>query len=509
MPDVEKTQKKKKRLRRVRFRRRRKKQQQRFMKLPGEIRADGETERSASRAAAFSAIRMRRISPAHLIPLSFLVVIAAGTLLLMLPTATASGKTTEFLTAAFTATTSVCVTGLVVVDTYAHWSLFGQGVILLLIQIGGLGVVAVGSMILLLGKRKFTLGDRQLLNDSLNVNKRRGHLKFLLRIFRGVFIVEGIGTLLFCVKFIPKFGFWKGFWASLFQSVSAFCNAGMDVLGPTSMIEYRDSPLIMGTTIALIVIGGLGFVVWFDLIDGVRDGIKKHYRPSQIFWHLPVHTKLVLLMTLSLILIGTLFIFLAEYGNPATLGGMSLPGKLGNSLFQSVTFRTAGFASVPQESLTEISCLAGYVLMFIGGSPVGTAGGIKTVTAFLVFMNAFSYIHKRSENVIFHRRVSEELMRKAAAVVFVSLSAVFIMTVLLLAQGGISLTDGLYEVVSALATVGLSRGLTPKLDDAGRIIIIISMYLGRIGPISMAIFFARGVKAGRKIRHAEGTFYVG
>ena len=188
---------------------------------------------------------------------------------------------------------------------------------------------------------------------------------------------------------------------------------------------------------------------------------------------------------------------------------MELPEKILNSLFQSVTFRTAGFASVPQDQLTELSCVAGYILMFIGGSPVGTAGGVKTVTAFLVFMNALSYIRGKKENVVFSRRVSEELMRKAAAVVFVSLCAVLIMTMLLLTREGITLTDGLYEVVSALATVGLSRGLTPRLDTVGRLIIIVSMYLGRIGPISMAIFFTKGIDNGNKIRHAEGKFYVG
>lgn len=450
-----------------------------------------------------------RISPAQLIPLSFLIVIVAGTLLLWLPFSSAPGEKTSLLTAAFTATTSVCVTGLVVVDTYAHWSVFGQGVILILIQIGGLGVVAVGSMLLLLGKKKFTLEDRMLLNDSLNIDKKRGLLTFLRRIFKGVFIVEGIGALLFAIKFVPRYGFLKGLWASLFQSISAFCNAGMDVLGPTSMIEFRDSALLMGTTMALIVLGGLGFVVWFDVIDAVREGIKNRFTPLRVIQRLPVHSKLVLSMTFFLILAGAAVVFAAEYSNPATIGGMDLPGKLGNSLFQSITFRTAGFASVPQESLTEISCLIGYILMFIGGSPVGTAGGIKTVTFFMVFMNAFSYVQKRRETVIFRRRVSEEIMRKAAAVVFVSLVTVLIMTCLLLSRGGISLTDGLYEVVSALATVGLSRGLTPSLDAIGRILIIVAMYLGRIGPISMAIFFANGGKAENKIRHANGLFYVG
>ena len=450
-----------------------------------------------------------RVPPGLVIPLSFLGAIAVGTLLLWLPFATAPGEETGLLTALFTATTSVCVTGLVVVDTFSHWSAFGQVVILLLIQVGGLGVIAVASMILVLGKKKFSLGDRKLLGDSLNIDKRRGLLTFLRRIFKGVFLVEGIGALLYAVKFIPRYGFLRGLWSSIFQAVSAFCNAGMDVLGPSSMIEFRNSRLLMYVTIALIVLGGLGFIVWFDIVDGIREGIRLRFSPYRIYQHLPVHSRLVLSLTLVFILGGTICIFAAEYGNPATIGNMDFFGKLRNSLFQSVTFRTAGFASIPQEKLTDISCLVGYLLMFIGGSPVGTAGGIKTVTAFLVFMNVLSYMKQKKESVVFHRRVPEELMRKAAAVAFVSLGAVFLMTILLLSRGGIPLTDAMYEVVSALATVGLSRGLTPALDIGGRIIIIVSMYLGRIGPISMAIFFVKREPKENKLRHADGKFYVG
>ena len=453
--------------------------------------------------------RMRRLSPVQVIPISFFMLIMAGTLLLLLPVASAPGEKTGFTTALFTSTTSVCVTGLVVVDTFAHWSLFGQIVILFLIQIGGLGVVAVGFMFMLVGKKKFTLGDRLLLNDSLNVTKNRGLISFLIRIFQGTFFVEGVGALLFAIKFVPAYGLAKGLWFSIFQSISAFCNAGMDVIGPDSMITFNNSPYLMCVTMGLIILGGLGFVVWFDLIDGIYDGIRHHLRPGRIFNHLPEHTKLVLLMTGSLILIGAVCTFAAEYNNPGTIGNMSLSDKICNSLFQSVTYRTAGFASVPQQNLTDVSCMIGYTLMFIGGSPVGTAGGIKTVTAFLFFMNAFSYANGRKENVIFKRRVTGEQMRKAAAIVFVSFFTVWVMTLLLLTGKGISLTDGLFEIVSALGTVGLSRGLTPALSRGGRLIVIVSMFLGRLGPISMAIFFAKFGGEKDKIRHADGMFYVG
>ena len=450
-----------------------------------------------------------RISSKYLIPLSFFLTIIIGAILLMLPAASATGEATGPLTALFTSTTSVCVTGLVVVDTYAHWSLFGQFIILILVQIGGLGVVAVGSMIMLIGKRKFNLGSRTLLNDALNVEKNRGLLSFLTRIFKGTFIVEGIGAVLYAIDFVPRLGFSKGIWSAVFQSVSAFCNAGMDVVGPNSMIDFHYNGLLMTVTMVLIILGGLGFVVWFDLIDSIKNAIKNRLSFYKMLKRLTIHSKVVLLMTGFLLVLGTIGIFISEYSNPDTIGEMSLAGKLSNSLFQSVTFRTAGFASVPQDMLTESSCFIGYILMFIGGSPIGTAGGIKTVTFFLVMMNVTSYIKGRNENLVFNKSVSTELMRKAAAIVFVSMITVFIMTFALMGLEGVNLTDALYEIVSALATVGLSRGLTPLLGRAGRIIIIISMYLGRIGPISMALFFIKGNGMDNRVRHSEGKFYVG
>lgn len=456
-----------------------------------------------------NALERLRIKPVQLIPLSFLLVIAFGTLLLMMPIATSAEEPAGFLTALFTATTSICVTGLVVVDTFSYWSLFGQLVILILIQVGGLGVVAVGSMFMLLGKKKFFLRNRMLLGDSLNLDARRGQLQFLIRMFRGVFIVEACGAILCAVKLVPMLGVGQGLWASLFQSVSAFCNAGMDVIGPDSMISLRTSNLLMWTTMILIILGGLGFVVWFDLSDGIRTGIRQHFSPAKIFRRLPEHTKVVLIVTATLILGGAAIVFGAEYANPSTIGGMGLKDKILNCLFQSVTFRTAGFASIPQENLTEISCMTGYVLMFIGGSPVGTAGGIKTVTAFLFFINAFSYVNGKKENVIFHKRVPEEVMKKSAAIVFVSLVTVFVITLLIMGVEGISQTDALYEVTSALGTVGLSRAITPTLHRTGRIIITVAMFLGRVGPISMALFFAKGTGADNTFRHADGKFYVG
>ena len=440
----------------------------------------------------------------QIIPISFLAAILVGTLLLLLPFSTAEGETTSLLTALFTATTSVCVTGLVVADTFSHWSLFGHIVILVLIQLGGFGVITVTSMIMLMAKKHFSLADRTLLQDAMNLDTRSGLLGFLRRVVKATFLVEGAGAFLYCFAFIPEFGPVKGIWVSVFTAISAFCNAGIDIIGPDSLIRYNQNPLVMGVTMALIVLGGLGYVVWFDVIT---KG-KANRRPNLFVRRLGEHTKLVLVLTAVLLAAGTLAVYLAEVGNPGTLGPMKAGDKWMNALFQSVTFRTAGFAAVPQQELTPATCAAGYFLMFIGGSPVGTAGGVKTVTVAIVILNAVSYIRGRRDTVIFRRSVSEELIRKSSAIVAVSISAVILLTILLLLTNPVSFTDGLYESVSALATVGLTRGLTPSLNGIGRILIIIGMFLGRIGPISMALFFTRA-GGGSGISLAEGRFYAG
>lgn len=451
----------------------------------------------------------QRIKPIHFIPISFMVVIIVGAILLTLPFSSATFEETDFVTALFTSTTSVCVTGLVVVDTFAHWSFIGQIIIMLLIQIGGLGVVTVGAIVMYFAKMKFSLGNMIILEDSLNVDRKREVGTFIFRVVRGVFIVEGIGALIYCIELIPRLGFFEGLWASVFQSVSAFCNAGMDVIGPNSMIDFNSSPLLMIVTMVLIVLGGIGFVVWIDVLDAVKEGIQKRFTIRNIIRRLSEHTKLVVVLTLALIVGGAICFFIAEYNNSGTMGNMDLGTKILNSFFQSITLRTAGFVSVPQDKLTEASCLIGCILMFIGGSPVGTAGGVKTVTAFLVVMNAICYITRRNESVIYKRKVTSDRMRKAAAIVLVNISIAMVMTILLLTTGDISLTDASYEVFSAVGTVGVSRGLTPNLSVVGRLIIILSMFLGRIGPISMAIFFTSGNDESSKISHGEGNFYVG
>lgn len=457
----------------------------------------------------FPKLKEIKLSPVQIIPASFLITIVIGTILLMLPVSSATGQPTDFVTALFTATTSVCVTGLVVVDTYAHWSFVGQLFILILVQIGGLGMITIAYMIMILTRRKFSMSDRMLLRDAFNLNSNIKLLSFLVKVLKGTFIVEGFGAVLYAIDFIPAFGVKKGLWSAIFNAVSAFCNAGMDVIGPNSMGNYWNNPLVITTTMFLIIMGGIGFVVWFDVMEKTVEGVKKRFSPLTVIGRLSEHTKLVLWFTFVLLFGGMVLFMITEYNNPGTIGNLSFGGKLVNTLFQSVTLRTAGFTTFPQENLTFSSCLISYVLMFIGGSPIGTAGGVKTVTMFLLIMNLRSYVRNQDDKVIFKRRVSEESMRKASAVVFVGVVAVFILTILLLMVNPVPMEDALYEIVSACGTVGLSRGLTSTLNIGGRFIVIIAMYLGRIGPISLVALFSSEDNDRNKIDYAEGVFYVG
>ena len=326
---------------------------------------------------------------------------------------------------------------------------------------------------------------------------------------RGVFLVEGVGAALYAIAFIPQYGPLRGIWYAVFHSVSAFCNAGLDLLGPDSMIPFQQNAYVLLVTMMLIVVGGLGYIVWFDSFTVAKDALRHRRGLRWFFRHLSEQTKLVLVSTLTLILVGLFATLLLEMRNPGTLGAMPWGQKILNAAFQSVTYRTAGFASIPQSELSDGSVVLGSVLMFIGGSPMGTAGGIKTVTLAVLLFGALSYVRGRAQTVVFRRSIVPEMVRKAAAILFFSLMLSLAATVLLTAVDGAPLTDTMYEVFSATGTVGLSRGLTPQLSVFGRILIIVCMYLGRIGPISLALFFHTDLSGGENIRYAQGRYYVG
>ena len=431
--------------------------------------------------------KKRGLTTTRIIALGFAAAILVGALLLMLPISSADGSWTAPIDALFTSTTSICVTGLVTVVTATHWSLFGQVVILVLAQLGGLGVITVAMCLMLLLRKKITLKDRMLIQETYNMDTLAGLVKLIIKIVKGTFIIEGIGAVLYSVVLIPKFGFGRGLWKAVFNAVSAFCNAGMDIIGTNSLRDYVSDPLMNLTTMLLIILGGLGFVVWWNLIDvwKARKGRKRGF-----FASLSLHTKLVLIMTAALIFGGALFFFLFEYNNPETIGNMSLGDKIMASFFQSVTTRTAGFETIPQASLTEGSTLLTMILMVIGGSPAGTAGGIKTTTVGILLLTILSTVRGKKDTEFMDRRISTDASRTALTVTGLAITVVFAASMILFATDGLGFRDTVYEVASAMGTVGLTRGITSTLSIVGKAVLISVMYIGRIGPVTMALALA-------------------
>ncbi len=425
------------------------------------------------------------LSTTQTILLSFFLAILIGSVLLALPISSASGNTVPYIDALFTATTSICVTGLVTVPTVSTWSVFGQIVILILIQIGGLGIITIMSGLMISLHRKIGLGDRMLIQDAFNLNTLSGLVKFIKKVLIGTFVVEGIGALLYMPVFVPEYGA-KGIWISIFNSISAFCNAGIDIISEDSLCGYALHPAINIVTGLLIILGGIGYIVWWDVIRVLKN-IKR--QKLKCFNSLTLHSKIALSVTGFLILAGAIIFFIFEYNNPLTIANYSLFDKMQTAIFQSVTTRTAGFATIPQQNLTNASAIVSLLLMFIGGSPVGTAGGVKTVTIAVLIVSAFATIRNRADVTLFQRTISKQAISKAVAVVSTSFIIMFTSTVLLAAVTDANALDIVYETISATATVGLTRNLTPILNLWGKIIIIITMYLGRVGPISLLVAF--------------------
>ncbi len=450
--------------------------------------------------------KRRRFSTTRIILFSFLAVILLGSILLSLPFSAADGVRVGYVDALFTATTATCVTGLVTLPTATAWSLFGQIVILVLAQIGGLGVITVMAGVMLALHRRMGLSDRLLLQDAFNLNTLSGLSDFLKKVLIGTLAVETVGALLYMTVFVPEFGA-RGIWISVFNAVSAFCNAGMDVIGENSLCDYALNPMVNGVTSVLIILGGLGYIVWWDVIRVTRLAFSSKSLTS--FRSLTLHTKMALSATACLLLGGGLLFFLFERGNPLTVGELSFWDGLQVSFFQSVTTRTAGFATVPQGDLTPASTALSLFLMFIGGSPVGTAGGVKTVTVLVILVYAVSTLRGRDEVTVFNRRIHRDALRKSVAVVVTSFTIALTATILLAAVTQGDLVDILYETVSATATVGLSRDLTATLNTAGKLVVTAAMYLGRVGPISLAIAFSTRRDNPNIIQNPTETISVG
>ena len=448
---------------------------------------------------------LRELTTTRKIMFFFLFAIIVGSGLLSLPISSVKGVEVSYIDALFTATTAVCVTGLVTLPTYSTWSVFGQIVILILIQIGGLGIVTVMSGFMIGFHKRIGLGGRMLIQDAFNLNTLSGIVTFTKKVLIGTFIVEGVGALMYMTVFIPQFGL-KGIWISIFNSISAFCNAGIDIISDNSLCNYTLNPMINLTSSLLIILSGIGYIVWWDFLKVIKEFPTKKFK---CFKDLTFHSKIAITVSLILIFAGGFLFFIFEFNNPDTIGNYGIWGKMMASIFQSITTRTAGFASIPQENLTNASSFVSLILMFIGGSPTGTAGGIKTVTAAVLVASAIATIKNKDETSMFHRSIPKASVNKSVAVIAVSFGIMSISTILLCFITNADIMDILYETVSATATVGLTRNFTSTLNFWGKLVIIFTMYLGRVGPISLFIALNSQKHAPNAVKNPTEQISVG
>ena len=419
-----------------------------------------------------------RLTHVQIIVAGFLLIVLVGTLLLSLPFASADGRSAPFLTALFTAVSSSCVTGLVLRDTATGWSGFGHAVILLLIQIGGLGFMTIATFLYHTFQKRMGLRARELMVESINTTHVGGIMRLAWKIVILTAAFEGAGALLLLIRFAPRFGFWRGLWYAVFHSVSAFCNAGFDLMGilspGCSLTPFYDDALVNLTLVVLIQVGGLGFLVWDDLI--LRKLEFKRWR---------LHTKLVLIVSAILTFGGALLFFFLEAD--ATGEGLTLGGRIWTALFASVTARTAGFNTVSIPDMAGASKLLTIFLMVVGGSPGSTAGGVKTTSMAVIALYAYASFRGREKPTVFGRSISAETFRKSCGVLFFNLSLAFIAAVLLCAFQPLDPVDAVFETVSAIGTVGMSTGITSSLHSASAVVIALLMFLGRVGSVSFAV----------------------
>ncbi|KAF5088261.1 TrkH family potassium uptake protein [Acetobacterium wieringae] len=442
-------------------------------------------------------------SPAEMLIYGFALVILLGAILLTLPMASASGTSGGFINALFTATSAVCVTGLVVVDTGTFWSVFGKVVIILLIQIGGLGFMSLTTMFFVLAGKRITIKDRLLIQSSVNMDSLSGVVKFTKYIFFSSLIIETVGALLLALVFIPEYGFLRGTAFSFFHSISAFCNAGFDLFGNySSLTKYVGNFIVNFVIGGLIILGGLGFAVTSDIIN-----IRK-------FEKMTMHAKLALTVTGVLLIIGFVLFFVFEYNNPMTMGKLSFPEKLLAAAFQSITPRTAGYNTIDIAALTTPSLFLTMLFMFIGASPGSTGGGVKTTTFAIIMMTVVSVLHGRKDVVAFKRSIMGPAIRRSISVIVIALGIViFMIFVLLCTEPEASFETVVFEVLSAFGTVGLTTGLTPHLSTAGKIAISLTMFVGRLGPLTVAYAISRSEKRAREnvgnFKLPEGNIMIG
>ena len=451
------------------------------------------------------ALNMKRrgkpTSATKLIAVIFAVIILCGTGLLMLPQASRDGSSCSFLNALFTATSATCVTGLTPFDTYTQWSTFGQWVLLGLIEIGGLGFMSAATLVIFILRKKIGLKQRLVMAQALSLNELDGVVKLQRTVLVGSLAMEALGALVLTLRFWPEYGFRHALRWGVFHSVSAFCNAGFDIFGelaPGSSLQlFREDPVVLLTLAALIVVGGLGFLVWEELAE------------KRTFQKLSVYSKLVLSATGILLLCGWALTCLLEWNNPETLGGLDVGGKLLGGFFQSVTLRTAGFDAINQSALTEGSKAVSMVFMLIGGSSGSTAGGLKTVTFLVLLLFIASRARGRSVVTVYRRTIPDNQVMNAMTIAIIMIVLAMFGGIFISATAPVSFTDALFEAVSALGTVGLTAGATGLLSAPAKILIIVFMYFGRVGVLTISLGFLMGNQAVERFRYAETTLLIG
>ena len=445
--------------------------------------------------------RPKNLSPMKIIAVVFACIILLGTGLLMLPAASRSGVSCGFRPALFTATSATCVTGLVLYDTYTQWSGFGQFVIISLIQIGGLGFMSAATLFVCFLRKRIGLKQRLVMAQALSVSDMDGIVRLQKTVLKGSFTIEGIGATILFIRFLPEYGFANGLKWGLFHSISAFCNAGFDIFGcitpGASLMEFQSDPVVLLTLSALVIVGGLGFLVWQDLAE------KKSFSKCSVY------TKLVLTTTLGLLAAGWAVICLLEWNNPGTLGPMSVGDKLLNGLFQSVTLRTAGFVSIDQAALTDSGKAASMILMLVGGSSGSTAGGLKTVTFVVLLLFLAARARGRSTVCVSKRTIPQSQVLDAMTLASLMMGMAYVGAIFISATSPVSFIDALYESVSALATVGLTAGATPILSIPAQFLIILYMYFGRVGMLTLSLGFLAGDRAEERFHYAQTNLLIG
>ena len=442
--------------------------------------------------------RKVNLSPTRVIALVFVAIILAGTCLLMLPVSSRSGESQSFLDALLTATSATCVTGLIPFDTGSGWSTFGHVVILCMIELGGLGFMSAASLFVFLLRRKVGLRQRMVMAQALSLNDMEGVVNLQKWVLGGSLSIQLVGAVVLMLRFLPQYGWGKAAWYGVFHSVSAFCNAGFDIFGTgNSLLEQNTDPVVLITLMVLITVAGLGFFVWEELAR-----VRK-------FRNFSVYTKLVLIATGALTLGGAVLFMILEWNNPGTFGNMSSGDKVLNAFFQSVTLRTAGFAAVDQAALTPAGKGLSLILMLIGGSSGSTAGGLKTVTFIVLLLFIWTRIRGKNTVTVFRRTIPEEKVMDAMTIAFIMIILAILGAILICGTSPVEFTDALFETVSALATVGVTAGVTASLSIAARILIVIFMYFGRVGVLTISLGFLMGDKAEDRIRYANTNLLIG